>query len=99
VLDLAKLRAERAALMGYPNYAAYSLEDQTAKTPPPSTRCWASWPSRPSSMRAVKRTIQKVIDAEKGGFQIGAADWAFYTDKVRASATALTKINSSLTWN
>jgi peptidyl-dipeptidase Dcp len=35
VLDLAKLRAERAALMGYPNYAAYSLEDQTAKTPPP----------------------------------------------------------------
>ena len=31
VTRLAKLRAERAALLGYPNYAAYSLEDQTAK--------------------------------------------------------------------
>ena len=28
-----KLRADKASLLGYPNYAAYSLEDQTAKTP------------------------------------------------------------------
>jgi peptidyl-dipeptidase Dcp len=31
VLKIAKLRAERAALLGYPNHAAYNLEDQTAK--------------------------------------------------------------------
>ncbi|WP_462177003.1 M3 family metallopeptidase, partial [Acinetobacter baumannii] len=31
VLQLAKLRAERAELLGYDSYAAYSLEDQTAK--------------------------------------------------------------------
>ncbi|NEL27658.1 MAG: M3 family metallopeptidase, partial [Xanthomonas perforans] len=31
VLQLAKLRAERAELLGYDSYAAYSLADQTAK--------------------------------------------------------------------
>jgi hypothetical protein len=31
-LQLARLRAERAQLLGYPNYAAYGLEDETAKT-------------------------------------------------------------------
>ena len=30
VSRIAKLRAERAALLGYPNHAAYQLEDQTA---------------------------------------------------------------------
>ena len=33
VVELAKLRAEKARLMGYPNYAAYSLEKTMAKTP------------------------------------------------------------------
>ena len=33
VCEIAKLRAEQAALMGYPNYAAYSLEKTMAKTP------------------------------------------------------------------
>ena len=33
VSEIAKLRAEQAELMGYPNYAAYSLEQTMAKTP------------------------------------------------------------------
>ena len=33
VCEIAKLRAEQAAIMGYPNYAAYSLERAMAKTP------------------------------------------------------------------
>ena len=33
VCEIAKLRAEQAELMGYPNYAAYSLERTMAKTP------------------------------------------------------------------
>ena len=31
--EIAKLRAEQAEIMGYPNYAAYSLEKTMAKTP------------------------------------------------------------------
>ena len=33
VSEIAKLRAEKAEIMGYPNYAAYSLEKTMAKTP------------------------------------------------------------------
>ena len=33
VCEIAKLRAEQAEIMGYPNYASYSLEKAMAKTP------------------------------------------------------------------
>ena len=33
VVEMAKLRAEQAEIMGYPNYASYSLEETMAKTP------------------------------------------------------------------
>ena len=33
VVEIAKLRAEQAELMGYPNYASYSLDNTMAKTP------------------------------------------------------------------
>ena len=86
VTRLAKLRAERAALLGYPNYAAYSLEDQTAKDTGAVNKLLAEL-ARPAVANARKEAaeIQKVIDAEQGGFKVAAADWDYYTDKVRAA--------------
>ncbi len=86
VTRLATLRAERAVLLGYPNYAAYSLEDQTAKTTGAVNKLLAEL-AKPAVGNARKEAaeIQKVIDAEKGGFQVSAADWDIYTDKVRAA--------------
>ncbi|MDB5935137.1 MAG: dipeptidyl carboxypeptidase [Massilia sp.] len=86
VTRLAKLRAERAVLLGYPNFAAYSLEDQTAKTTGTVNKLLAEL-AKPAVGNARKEAaeIQKVIDAEKGGFQVSAADWDIYTDKVRAA--------------
>ena len=89
VLKIAKLRAERAVLLGYPNHAAYHLEDQTAKTPAAVNQLLAEF-ARPAVNNARKEAaeIQQVIDAEKGGFQAAAHDWAFYSDKVRAAKYA-----------
>ena len=86
VLRLATLRAERASLLGYPNYAAYSLADQTAKTPTAVNVLLAEL-AKPAVSNARKEAgdIQQVIDADKGGFQAGAADWDYYSDKVRAA--------------
>jgi peptidyl-dipeptidase Dcp len=86
VTRLAKLRAERAALLGYPNYAAYSLEDQTAKTTGAVNKLLAEL-AKPAVTNARKEAseIQKMIAADKGTFQISAADWDLYTDKVRAA--------------
>ncbi len=86
VLKLAKLRAERAALLGYANYATYSLLDQTAQNPANVNKLLAEL-SKPAVANARKEAaeIQKIIDADKGGFQVAAHDWAYYTDKVRAA--------------
>jgi peptidyl-dipeptidase Dcp len=84
VLQIVKLRAERATLLGYPNYAAYNLEEQTAKTTGAVNSLLAEF-AKPAVNNAKKEAaeIQKLIDAEKGGFQAAAHDWAFYSDKVR----------------
>ncbi|TXG01655.1 M3 family metallopeptidase [Massilia arenae] len=89
VLQIAKLRAERAVLLGYPNHAAYNLEEQTAKTTD-AVNALLGELATPAVNNAKKEAadIQKVIDAEKGGFKAAAHDWAFYSDKVRAQRYA-----------
>jgi peptidyl-dipeptidase Dcp len=85
VLKIARLRADKAVLLGYLNYAAYSLEDQTAKTTTAVNTLLAEL-AKPAVSNARKEAadLQAVADAEKAGLQIGAADWSYYTDKVRA---------------
>jgi peptidyl-dipeptidase Dcp len=89
VLQLAKLRAERAKLLGYPSHAAYMLEDQTAKTTDAVNQLLADF-AKPAVRNAKKEAaeIQKVVDRENGGFAATAADWEFYSDKVRAEKYA-----------
>ena len=86
VLDLARLRAERAVLLGSPNYAAYSLLEQTAKDTGAVNKLLAEL-AKPAVNNARKEAaeIQKIIDAEGGGFKVAAHDWDFYTGKVRAA--------------
>jgi peptidyl-dipeptidase Dcp len=89
VLELAKARAERAALLGYPSHAAYMLEDQTAKTTDAVNKLLAEF-ARPAVNNAKKEAadLQKVIDAEGGKFEAAAYDWNYYSDKVRAQRYA-----------
>ena len=89
VLKITKLRAEKAALLGYPNFAAYALEDQTAHDTAAVNKLLAEF-AKPAVANARKEAaeIQQVIDAENGGFQLGAEDWSFYSDKVRAQRFA-----------
>jgi peptidyl-dipeptidase Dcp len=94
VLALAKARAERAALLGYPSHAAYMLEDQTAKTTGAVNKLLAEF-AKPAVNNARKEAadLQKVIDAEGGKsagakFEATAYDWDYYSDKVRAQRYA-----------
>jgi peptidyl-dipeptidase Dcp len=85
VLKLAKLRAEKAALLGYENFAAYSLEDQTAKSTANVNQLLAEL-AKPAVNNARREAadLQKIADAEQPGMPVGASDWAYYTDKLRA---------------
>lgn len=83
---VAKVRAERAQLMGYPNHATYSLEDQTAKTTDAVNKMLGDLaPAAVANARKEAADMQKLIDAEKGGFQLAAWDWAYYAEKVRSA--------------
>ena len=84
VLQTVKLRAEKAKLLGYDNWAAYQLEDQTAHNVPTVNKLLADLaPPSVANAKSEATEQQKIVDQEKGGFQIAAADWDFYSEKVR----------------
>ncbi|MGB0134322.1 M3 family metallopeptidase [Dokdonella sp.] len=81
---LAQLRAERAQLLGYPNFAAYSLADQMAEKPENAIKLMTDMvPAATARARSEAAKIQKMIDADKGDFELSAADWDLYADQVR----------------
>ena len=81
---LAQLRAERAKLLGYANFASYSLADQMAEKPENAVKLMTDMvPAATARARSEAAKIQKVIDAQKGGFKLTAADWDLYADQVR----------------
>ena len=84
VARLAELRAKKARLLGFPTYAAYVLDDQMAKTPANAEKLMTDVvPAATAKARGEAARMQKVIDAEKGGFPLTAADWELYAEKVR----------------
>ena len=89
VATLARKRAERAALLGYPDHASYQLAEQTVGSEATMNKLLAQL-SAPAVINARKEasTLQAMIDAEHGGFKLQAADWDFYSDKVRKAQYA-----------
>jgi len=84
IARLAQLRAQKAKLLGFPNYAAWRLEDQMAKNPEAALKFMdALVPGSTAKADAEAKDIQAVIDAQKGGFQLQPWDWNFYAEQVR----------------
>jgi len=84
IARLAKVRAEKAALLGFPNYAAWNLQDQMAKTPEAALKFMDALVA-PATAKAngEAKDIQDLIDSQKGGFQLQPWDWNFYAEQVR----------------
>lgn len=81
---IAQLRADKAKLMGFPNYATWKLQDQMAKTPSAVEDFFARLvPSATAKAKSEAADIQAQIDKEKGGFKLEPWDWNYYSEKVR----------------
>jgi len=84
IVEILKLREESAALLGFPTYAAYRLEDSMAKTPDAVRglleRVW-----KPARARALadRNEMQAMIAAEGGNFALAPWDWRYYAEKLR----------------
>ena len=84
IARLAQLRAQKAALLGYPNYAAWNLTDQMAKTPEAALDfVEALVPATTAKAASEAKDIQALIDAQHGGFTLQPWDWEFYSEQVR----------------
>ena len=81
VLEITRLRAKRARLLGFSNHAAYVTADETAKTPEAVAAMLGRLaPVAARNARSEQDDLQlQVTD----GAPITASDWAFYAEKVR----------------
>lgn len=84
ILQIAELRAKKAALLGFPTWADYQLTDNMAKTSQ-TARNFLNGLDAPTAaaQKAEVAELQATIDAEKGGFQLSPWDWDLYAEKVR----------------
>lgn len=84
ILEVLKLREERAKILGYPSFAAYRLEDSMAKTPE-AVRSLLERVWKPARARAMadRDALQELITEEGGNFKLAAWDWRYYAEKLR----------------
>ena len=84
ISDLAWLRAQKAKLLGFRSFAAYTLAAQVAKSPEAATDLLRRVvPLAMAKVRAQVQELQALIDHDGGGFQLAAYDWPFYAERLR----------------
>ncbi len=84
IARLAQLRAQKAKLLGFPNFAAWTLMDQMARSPEAALKFMdALVPAATAKASGEAKDIQALIDAQNGGFTLEPWDWNFYAEQVR----------------
>jgi peptidyl-dipeptidase Dcp len=82
--ELATLRAQKAALLGAPNWASYVLFDQMAKSPAAVQRFISQLvPATAAEERREAADVQAAIRAGGENFDLKPWDWARYSERVR----------------
>ncbi len=90
VAKLTKLRAERAKLLGYDNWGAFTLAQSMAGTPAAAQKMLRDLvPAVVSNVAAEQAEIQAMINAQGGDFEVQPWDWFYYAEKVRAEKYAI----------
>ena len=90
ISEIAQLRARKAGLLGFPNYAAYTLQDQMAKTPEAALAFINRiQPALTTKEKAEYADIQKLVDVQGGGFKAQPWDWNIYAEQIRKQRYAI----------
>jgi peptidyl-dipeptidase Dcp len=84
IARLAQIRAEQAKLLGYPNYAAWKLGDQMAKTPQAAIKFMQDMvPASTAKARAEAGELQSAVKQDGQSFTLAPWDWERYAEQVR----------------
>ena len=85
VLSLARLRAERAKLLGYASHAAFTLENQMAATPEAAFKMLRDLaPGVLAKAKEEAVDIQRFMKKDGVDGDLEPWDWEYYSEKVRA---------------
>lgn len=86
ITKIAKLRAQKAKLLGYNNYAEWALQKSMAKTPEVVFNFFNELlPIATKKVKEEAEDIKKIINSEGGKIEenIAPYDWDYYAEKVR----------------
>lgn len=84
VEEIAKLRLKKAQILGKPNYAAWSMQDQMAKTPEAAFDLLANLGKASVKKAAAEATeIQDLMNQQNAGITLEPWDWNYYGEQVR----------------
>jgi peptidyl-dipeptidase Dcp len=84
ITEILKLRADRAALLGYATHAHWRLEDSMAKTPERAMALMESvWTPAVARVREEVKDMQTIANKEGLKRKIAPWDYRYYAEKVR----------------
>lgn len=90
VAKLARLRTEKAQLLGFNSYADYILADNMAKTPANvNDFLMKLWNAALPVSKKEAAEMQAIINREGGKFSLASWDWWYYAEKVRMEKYSL----------
>src|ERR1700685_890053 len=84
IAEMVRLRAERARLLGFPDFAHYRLDDAMAKTPAAVRELLDTvWARARQKALADRDAMQELVAEDGGNFKLAAWDWRYYAEKLR----------------
>src|SRR6185437_11692565 len=84
IAETVRLRAERARLLGFADFAHYRLDDAMAKTPEAVRELLDTvWARARNKTLADRDDLQMLIQAEGANFKLEPWDWRYYAEKLR----------------
>jgi peptidyl-dipeptidase Dcp len=84
IAELVRLRAERARLLGFTDFAHYRLDDAMAKTPEAVRELLDTvWGRARKRALADRDALQALLQEDGGNFELEPWDWRYYAEKLR----------------
>jgi len=90
LLELARCRAERAALLGHAHHASHVAEESTARSTAAVDQMLGRLaPPAAANARREAADLERALQADHPGAGLEPWDWAFYAERVRQERFAL----------
>jgi peptidyl-dipeptidase Dcp len=84
IAETVRLRAERARLLGFSDFAHYRLDDAMAKTPEAARELLETvWTRARKKALADRDDLQALVQEDGGNFKLAPWDWRYYAEKLR----------------